>query len=95
MTAYVITENLAMRDPAGMAEYRAGVAATVERYGGKFLVRGGAIQALEGSAPNGLVVIEFPNADQARAWYNSPEYQPLVAIRQRCADTRLTLVEGA
>jgi uncharacterized protein (DUF1330 family) len=94
MAAYVIAENLAMRDPDGMAEYRAGVAATVERYGGKFLVRGGAIQALEGGAPNGLVVIQFENADQARAWYNSQEYQPLVTIRQRCADTRLTLVEG-
>ena len=94
MAAYVIAENLAMRDPGGMAEYRAGVAATVERYGGKFRVRGGAIEALEGPAPAGLVVIEFESAEKARAWYNSQEYQPLVAIRQRCADTRLTLVEG-
>ena len=94
MAVYIVAENIGVRDQAGMGEYRSKVAATVEQYGGKFLVRGGAAESLEGSGQAGFVVIEFESAEKAKAWHDSPEYRPLIELRQRCADTRMTLVEG-
>lgn len=94
MAAYIIAENLAIKDPEAFNEYRAGVAATVAKYGGKFLVRGGAVHPMEGDWKPGFVIIEFENAEKARAWHDSAEYAPLIALRQRTADTRMTLVEG-
>ena len=63
MAVYIIAENLGVRDQAGMGEYRSKVAAVVEKYGGKFLVRGGAAEALEGSGQAGFVIIEFESAE--------------------------------
>ena len=94
MAAYVIAENLGVSDPAGMQEYRSQVAATIERYGGRFLVRGSAPQPLEADWKPAFVVIQFDSAEQARAWHDSPEYRPLRDLRQRCSDSRLVLFEG-
>ena len=92
--AYFIVEN-EVTDPAGFEQYRKQVSATVEKYGGKFLVRGGPIQTLEGDwKPKRIVVTEFPSVEQARRWYDSEEYCALKALRLRAARGSVVLVEG-
>lgn len=96
MTAYVIA-HVEVLDPDGYKAYPARNTPLVERFGGRFVARGGRVEMFEGDAPpNRLVVIEFPSMDAARAWYHSPEYQEIAAIRQQYAHTHLlALVEGA
>ncbi|HZS32210.1 MAG TPA: DUF1330 domain-containing protein [Methylomirabilota bacterium] len=95
MAAYVIAD-IEVTDPAGYEEYRRGVGATIARYGGRYLVRGGAHEILEGRwRPRRLVVLEFPSGAEARRWYDGEEYRELRAIRQRCSEGNVVLVEGA
>jgi uncharacterized protein (DUF1330 family) len=94
MAAYVIG-HVEIKDADGYARYSAQVAATVEKYGGRFLVRGGAYEVREGSFPKlRLVMLEFPDLAAARRWYGSPEYSPLIPQRQASTETTLLLVEG-
>lgn len=95
MTAYVIAD-IEVTDPAAYAEYGKQVPATVQKYGGRFAVRGGRLEALEGGwAPKRAVVLEFPSYEQALKWYRSPEYAPLIEMRKKASKGRLFLVEGA
>jgi uncharacterized protein (DUF1330 family) len=94
MPAYVIAD-VEVTDPAGFEEYRQQVPATVAKYGGRFLVRGGALETVEGEwRPKRFVVLEFPTLEQAKRWYDSPEYKGPKALRQRTAKTKVLLVEG-
>ncbi len=95
MPAYLIADVETL-DQEGMQYYRRRVGATLEPYGGKFVVRGGRCQVLEGDwETSGLVLIEFPSIEQARQWYDSPEYQKIIPMRLRHARTSfLALVEG-
>jgi uncharacterized protein (DUF1330 family) len=94
MPAYLIAD-VEVTDPAGYAEYTRAIVATVDAHGGRYLVRGGRSEVLEGDwTPRRLVVIEFPNAEALRAWYDSPEYAPLIDLRQRTANARLVMVDG-
>jgi len=94
MTAYVIGE-IEVTDPAAYAEYGKQVPATIEKYGGRFVVRGGRVEALEGGwSPKRLVVLQFPSMAQALAWYRSPEYAPLISMRQKASRGKLLAVEG-
>lgn len=94
MAAYLIVD-LEITDPAGFEEYRQQVPATLEKYGGKYLVRGGRTEVLEGDwQPRRVVVLEFANAAQAKAWWASEEYRAPKALRQRTARTNLILAEG-
>ena len=94
MPAYFIVDN-EVTDSAGFEDYRKQVPATVEKYGGRFLVRGGQIQTLEGDwKPRRIVVTEFPSIEQARRWYDSEEYRALKALRSRSARGSVVLVEG-
>jgi len=94
MAAYVIAE-MEVTDAALYDDYRKQVAATVQKYGGKFIVRGGKVEALEGGwSPKRLVMLEFPTLEQAQKWYRSSEYAPLITLRQRASRGRLVLVEG-
>ena len=94
MPAYFIVDNEVI-DPVGFEEYRKQVSGTVEKYGGKFLVRGGQAQTLEGDwKPKRIVVTEFPNIEQARRWYDSEEYRALKTLRLRTARGSVVLVEG-
>ena len=94
MAAYVIAD-VDVKDPGPYEEYKKGVPASIAGYGGKFLVRGGAHEVLEGKwKPTRLVVLEFPSMDHVRRWYASEEYQKLKAIRQKNAVGDLVLVEG-
>ncbi|MCC6419222.1 MAG: DUF1330 domain-containing protein [Gemmataceae bacterium] len=94
MAGYIIAE-VNVTDPVRYEEYRKQVLATVEAYGGAFRVRGGRSEGLEGTPPAGrLVVLEFPTYEQAKAWYESPEYAGPKALRQATSDGRVLLVEG-
>ena len=94
MAAYVIGD-VEVIDPATFKEYRNRVGATVEQYGGRFVVRGGRVNPKEGDwQPRLVVMLEFPSLEQAERWYNSPEYQPLIAIRENAARTQLIIAEG-
>jgi uncharacterized protein (DUF1330 family) len=74
MPAYVIA-NVTVTDLPAMEEYRKQVPATLAKYGGRFLVRGGGHQTVEGDwKPTRLVVIEFPSLADAQRWYDSEEY---------------------
>ena len=94
MPAYFIVDNEVI-DAAGFEEYRKQVPATLEKYGGKILVRGGQHQTLEGDwQPKRIVVTVFPSLEQARRWYDSEEYRQLKALRMRTARGSVVLVEG-
>lgn len=95
MPAFIVAE-VNVTDPAGYEPYRPLAAASIARFGGRFVVRGGKAELLEGaSEPTRIVVIEFPDADTARRWYNSAEYQSALKVRQAASHDRLILVEGA
>ena len=94
MAAYVIAD-VTVTDQGLMDEYRKLVPATVTAYGGKFVVRGGAHQKVEGDwTPTRLVLIEFPSMDHARRWYDSPEYREPKAMRIKAGRTNLIFVDG-
>ena len=94
MAAYVIAD-IEITDPAAYEEYRAKVPATITQYGGKYVARGGKTDSLEGGwAPKRIALLEFPSLEQARKWYRSPEYAPLIKIRQKASRGRVILVEG-
>jgi len=94
MAAYVIA-NLNVHDAATFEEYRKQVPATIAKHGGRYLVRGGRMERVEGSwNPTRLVVLEFPSMEQARRWYDSEEYREPKAIRMKSAVTDAVFVEG-
>jgi len=94
MSAYLIADTH-ITDPQTYDEYKRQVAPVIAKFGGRFLVRGGHHEVLEGSfAVQRLVVIEFPSMEVLKAWYHSPEYAPLLAMRQRAASDHLIAVEG-
>jgi uncharacterized protein (DUF1330 family) len=95
MAAYVIAD-VNVTDPTLYDDYRKLVPATIAKYGGRFLARGGAFEVKEGDwKPARLVILEFPSLEQARQWYGSPEYAPALALRLKAAKAKLVLVEGA
>lgn len=94
MAGYVIAE-VEVTDPQGFEEYRQMVPATIEKYGGRFVVRGGSTETLEGQwVPKRLVVIQFDSVERAKQWWASEEYRDAKALRQRTAVTNLVIVEG-
>jgi uncharacterized protein (DUF1330 family) len=94
MPAYVIAE-IEVTDTAVYDEYRKGVPATIEKYGGRFVVRGGEIKVLEGDgAPKRQIILEFPDMDTLMRWYDSEDYAPLLEMRKRAANSSVWAVEG-
>ena len=94
MPAYVVAE-ITITNPEGYKAYTAQVPATIEKYGGRFLVRGGKAHVLEGEWPDKRrVVIEFPSVEAARKWWDSPEYEKPKALRRANSEGRLLLLEG-
>lgn len=95
MAAYVIAQ-IDITDPEKFEAYRAKVPATIEKYGGRYVVRGGAVTPLEGTPPNPrIVVLEFDSVAAAKRWYESDDYGPLVPMRQAAANGPVLIVEGA
>jgi uncharacterized protein (DUF1330 family) len=92
--AYIIAD-VTTTDQATMDEYRKQVPATVAQYGGRFLVRGGAHETVEGTwKPNRLIIIEFPSLARAREWYDCAEYKGPKDLRIKAGRTNLVMVEG-
>jgi uncharacterized protein (DUF1330 family) len=91
---YVIVD-IKVWDREAYERYKQLAAEAVAAYGGRYLVRGGATETLEGTwQPSRFVVLEFPTVDQGRAWWSSSQYGPAKALRQECAETEMLLVEG-
>jgi len=94
VAAYIVVD-VVVKDPVRYDDYRKRVMATLEPHGGKFLVRGGKVETLEGTwKPQRFVVLEFPDAAAARAWWSSEAYAEPKAIRQSASHTEMILVEG-
>jgi uncharacterized protein (DUF1330 family) len=92
--AYVLVD-VAVRDPVKYERYKELVPPSIAAYGGRFIVRGGTVEELEGAwKPGRLVILEFPSAERARAWWASPEYAEAKALRLATADSKMILVEG-
>ena len=96
MAAYVIVRVLERRNRAWQAEYAPKTTVLVQNHGGKFIVRRGAKESLEGDGklPLNILVLEFPSMEKAKAWYNDPDYAPLIKLRQSGSNAELVLVEG-
>jgi uncharacterized protein (DUF1330 family) len=97
MAAYVIVRVLERRNRDWQAEYSPKTTALVQKHGGKFIVRGGTKEYLEGNGalPLNNHVLKFPSMGNAKAWYNDPDYAPLIKLRQSGSKAELLLVEGA
>jgi len=94
MSAYVISD-LEVRDPVLVERYRSLAQASIAKYGGRYLARGGAVDPVEGGwTPKNIIIVEFPTMDRAREWYHSPEYAEALAVRRDALDRRLIFVEG-
>ncbi len=94
MPAYVIVD-IDITDPVRYEEYKKLAPGTLAAFGGRYVARGGKSEVLEGQKrPGRLVLLEFPSAERARAWWSSETYRPVRAIRQACARTEMILTEG-
>jgi uncharacterized protein (DUF1330 family) len=94
MAGYVIVE-IEVTDPVGYEEYKKMAGATVAKYGGKYIVRGGASETLEGDwQPKRIVILEFESVQRAKDWLNCAEYEEPRKMRHRTAKTKMVVVEG-
>lgn len=94
MKSYIIVD-VTIRDTGRYDQYKRLTPDSLRPFEGKFIVRGGAVERLEGDwTPGRIVVIEFPSLEKARAWWSSDAYKPLKAIRQSSATTQMIVVEG-
>jgi uncharacterized protein (DUF1330 family) len=94
MAAYLIAD-VDVTDPAAYEEYKRKVAATTSAFGARYLTRAGATEVLEGDwTPKRFVILEFPSAERIKAWYDSPEYRPLLELRKRSAVSIMVIAEG-
>ena len=94
MAAYIIVE-INVKDAETYERYKQLAPPSIAAHGGRYLIRGGKVETLEGAwQPKRFVMLEFPSAEQARAWWASPEYAPAKALRQASASTEMILVEG-
>ena len=95
MPAYLIAEHL-ITDAKRFEEYRSKVVPLIERHGGRYLTRGGSHVVLDGEwHPSRAVIIEFPDMAALKAWYDSPEYRPLIALRRSAGRDVLLAIDGA
>ncbi|MEX0922289.1 MAG: DUF1330 domain-containing protein [Rhodovibrionaceae bacterium] len=94
MAAYILAQ-VEVKNPEGYEDYKALAPASIEKYGGKYLTRGGTVEALEGTGPGRRVVLlEFADMEAAKAFYYSPEYQEAAKIRQANSEGSFWLLEG-
>jgi uncharacterized protein (DUF1330 family) len=94
MPAYVIAD-IDVHDPDGYEEYKRLSSGSADKYGGRFVARGGPVEPLEGGwEPKRIVILEFPDRDAVRRWYDSPEYTEARAVRERTATSRFIVTES-
>ena len=96
MTKGYVLAEVEVTDAKPFEEYRAQVAATLQPFGGRFLIRGGEPARLEGEGPlHRFVLLEFDNPERAREWYHSKQYQDILPLRLRSSRARVVLLTGA
>lgn len=96
MPAYCLFENVTVTDPDAMAEYAAQAAPLVEAHGGRYVVKGGPVEVMEGSwSPGFPVLIEFPTLEDAKRWYASAAYEPVKALRLGAGTFNAVFMDGA
>jgi uncharacterized protein (DUF1330 family) len=94
MSAYIIVE-VEVKDPIKYEDYKKLTPATLAVYGGKFIVRGGKGELLEGDKqPERIVILEFESVEKAKAWWSSPEYSEVKKLRHATANSRMIVIEG-
>ncbi len=94
MAAYVILD-ITVNDPAKYEDYKKLAPPAIEAYGGKYLVRGGSMEILEGDwKPNRVVILEFQSIEMAKNWINSPEYSDARALRHQTTTSHAIVVDG-
>ena len=94
MTAYAVGQLRDVQVNDGIVDYLHGIDATLEPFGGHFIIHGGGRETLEGSPTDDLIVIAFPSKAAARAWYASPAYQALIPLRLQGAKGDVYLMDG-
>lgn len=95
MPAYVIVDIIQTTDEKKMEQYKAAVTPTVQKYGGRYIAIGGPFEVKEGDwKPTFPVFLEFPDLAAANRWYDSPEYQPLKALRLAATRGSIVFVQG-
>ena len=94
MSAYVVVQ-VVVEDPVRYEDYKSMVPPSLVPYGGRFIVRGGNVETLEGDwEPKRLVMVEFPSVEKAKQWWASAEYKDAKALRQATSKTQMIVVEG-
>ena len=94
MSVYLVVESR-VRDATAYTQYIQKVGPIVEKYGGRYLVRGGKVTSVGGGwAPERMIIMEFPSEESVRRWLSSPEYREIAPLREHGADTRAVLLEG-
>jgi uncharacterized protein (DUF1330 family) len=94
MAAYIVVQ-VEVKDPSRYEDYKKMVPPTLEKFGGRFIVRGTPTHTLEGTwSPKRFVMVEFPSLERAKAWWASAEYADAKALRQATAHTEMIVVEG-
>lgn len=94
MAAYLVVD-IDVTNPAQFEKYKKLAPAAVAKHGGRFLIRGGAYEVLEGDwRPQRLTIVEFDSMEKAKAFYNSPEYQAAIKVRKGAANMKFLLVQG-
>jgi len=93
VTAFVVS-RVRMKPGPALEEYRRLAAQSIERHGGRYRVRGGIQQVLEGEWAPATIIVEFPTSEAARAWYASADYARALQYRDEALDRDLVLVEG-
>ena len=94
MPAYIAVD-ITVEDPTTYERYKTLAPPSIAKYGGRYLMRGGTATTLEGDwTPTRFVILEFPDVQKARQWWESPEYADAKALRQSCARTDMVLLDG-
>ena len=93
MSAYVVNE-IWVREPEQFQTYVVQVPPTLGPFGGRYVVRSGATEAVEGEPPGRIVILEFPDRDAALAWRASPAYQAILPIRDASSTSRVYVADG-
>ena len=94
MPAYVLA-HIDVKDPARYEDYKKMSPISIQKYGGRFIARGGKVEVLEGTLePKRMVLIEFPTVERAKEWWGSDDYAPAKQLRQSTSIGDLLVIEG-
>jgi uncharacterized protein (DUF1330 family) len=94
MTAYGVGLLRDVQMGPGIVEYLERIDATLEPFGGKFVIHGGAPDVLEGEHPGDMILLEFADRETALAWYRSPAYREILALRSDNSNGTIFIVDG-